>query len=93
VDAAAVVALALGAVIVVWAVLRYARRGMPDSAQSRVTGGTVQRPTGHPGRAAALNDDELRALVARGHKIQAIKQVRDATGLGLAEAKAYVEGL
>lgn len=36
-------------------------------------------------------DDEVRALVAAGRKIEAIKRMRELTGLGLAEAKMAVE--
>ena len=35
--------------------------------------------------------DEVRALSAAGRKIEAIKLVRESTGLGLAEAKQLVE--
>ena len=38
-------------------------------------------------------EDELRALMAAGRKIEAIKQYRAATGAGLAEAKNAVEAL
>ncbi len=38
-------------------------------------------------------EDELRALMAAGRKIEAIKQYRAATGAGLAEAKDAVESL
>jgi ribosomal protein L7/L12 len=38
-------------------------------------------------------ENELRDLVARGQKIEAIKRVRELTGLGLKEAKDYVERL
>ena len=38
-------------------------------------------------------ENELRALLAAGRKIEAIKQYRAATGVGLAEAKDAVEGL
>ena len=37
--------------------------------------------------------DEVRALVAAGAKLEAIKRLREATGLGLAEAKARVEAI
>ena len=36
-------------------------------------------------------DDEVRALMAKGEKIAAIKLVRERTGMGLAEAKGWVE--
>jgi large subunit ribosomal protein L7/L12 len=38
-------------------------------------------------------EDEVRALMRRGLKIQAIKLVRERTGLGLKEAKDLVERL
>ena len=38
-------------------------------------------------------DARLRELVADGKKIVAIKELRDATGMGLREAKEHVEGL
>ncbi len=38
-------------------------------------------------------EDELRALMAAGRKIEAIKQYRAATGAGLAKAKDAVEAL
>jgi large subunit ribosomal protein L7/L12 len=36
---------------------------------------------------------DIRALLAEGNKIEAIKRVREATGLGLTEAKQFVESL
>lgn len=38
-------------------------------------------------------NDEIRQLVMEGKKIQAIKKLRDATGLGLKDAKDYVDNL
>jgi ribosomal protein L7/L12 len=43
--------------------------------------------------ADAQNDPEVRAQLAAGHKILAIKRVRELTGLGLKEAKDLVEAL
>jgi ribosomal protein L7/L12 len=37
--------------------------------------------------------DEVRTLLARGAKIEAIKTVRETTGLGLKEAKDLVEAI
>jgi hypothetical protein len=50
-------------------------------------------PAGAPpiGDLAAEIDAEVRAALAAGNKIEAIKLVRAATGLGLAEAKEMVE--
>jgi len=38
-------------------------------------------------------DEELKSLIAEGMKIQAIKKYRMVTGLGLKEAKDYVDSL
>ena len=40
-----------------------------------------------------INDEEIRALIRQDRKIDAIKLVRERTGLGLAEAKDAVEAL
>lgn len=39
------------------------------------------------------HQDELRSLIAAGQTVQAIKRVRELTGMGLADAKDYVEKL
>lgn len=38
-------------------------------------------------------DDEIKTLVAEGKKIRAIKRYREITGVGLKEAKDYVDKL
>lgn len=38
-------------------------------------------------------DEQIRSLIERGRKIEAIKAAREVYGLGLAEAKSYVEAL
>lgn len=43
--------------------------------------------------ASIENDSEVRTLIAHGNKIAAIKRVRDMTGLGLKEAKDYVDAI
>ena len=40
-----------------------------------------------------IDDEEIRALIRQDRKIDAIKLVRERTGLGLAEAKDAVEAL
>ena len=40
-----------------------------------------------------MTDDELRALIESGQKIEAIKRYREMTGAGLAEAKEAVEAI
>ncbi len=52
--------------------------------------------TGLPPTTAAIgpdHDDELRSLVAAGQQIEAIKLVRSLTGMGLKDAKDYVDRL
>lgn len=84
-------------VIGLWLVMR-GRRG------AEVVGGD-QKPTA-PRRTATRNsspqpataalsplDHHVRKLVAEGNKIEAIKAVRDHTGLGLKESKDYVEAI
>jgi ribosomal protein L7/L12 len=51
----------------------------------------VDAPRDRPGDPTA--DPEVRALLAGGNKIAAIKRVRELTGMGLKEAKDYVEAL
>lgn len=48
-----------------------------------------------PGTAAVSSEgmDEVRTLALGGRKIEAIKRYRELTGVGLAEAKAYVDGI
>jgi ribosomal protein L7/L12 len=51
-------------------------------------------PTSHAVPTVRLDpaaESQLRELVARGQKIEAIKRVRELTGLGLKEAKDYIE--
>lgn len=44
-------------------------------------------------RTETIDDDEIRELIRQNRKIEAIKRLRDATGLGLKEAKDAVEAL
>lgn len=48
-------------------------------------------PPPRPAAAPAGLDDDVRGYLAQGNKIMAIKHVREATGLGLKEAKDFVE--
>jgi ribosomal protein L7/L12 len=52
-----------------------------------------ERSVASPVQLDPAAERELRELVARGQKIEAIKRVRELTGLGLKEAKDYVESL
>jgi len=56
--------------------------------------GSLLTAAAPPGPAAGTGlDQELTRLVAEGKKIEAIKRYREATSVGLAEAKTYVETL
>ena len=62
-----------------------------DAIKCRYCGELLARPTtGGPGSAL---DQEVGILLESGHKIEAIKIVRERTGLDLAQAKKYVERL
>ncbi len=61
--------------------------------RQRIPAAPAATPAAADASDGALHDDELRALLADGQKIEAIKRVREHTGWGLAEAKDYVEGL
>lgn len=41
----------------------------------------------------AATEERARKLIAQGHRIQAIKLIREETGLGLKEAKDVADGL
>jgi ribosomal protein L7/L12 len=65
-----------------------------DYVEALAAGAPVAVPAAPPVHTSTADvEDELRALLARGQKIEAIKRVREATGLGLKEAKDYVEAL
>lgn len=79
-----------------WLVLRGRRRpDVIDSSPKQAMPSVKTPPT--PGVAAttALSplDHHVRKLAADGNKIEAIKAVREHTGLGLKEAKDYVEAI
>jgi ribosomal protein L7/L12 len=59
--------------------------------QQKKASSTFHAGAGGAGDAAL--DDEVRALLGKDQKIAAIKRVREATGLGLAESKDYVEAI
>jgi ribosomal protein L7/L12 len=52
----------------------------------------IQREIEH-GAASGISDDEIIDLLSAGKKIEAIKRYREATGLGLKEAKDAVEAI
>ncbi len=62
----------------------------------RPAGASSARPQGSPRVGGALNStqiEEVVRLAAEGQAIQAVKLVREWTGLGLADSKAVVDGL
>jgi ribosomal protein L7/L12 len=89
---AAGVALAL---LVVWLLLRARARpkviAAPTSQAAAAEPPSESPPTASMTMAAA--DSIVRAMAARGEIVQAIKMVREMTGLGLKEAKDYVDAL
>lgn len=70
---------------------RASHGGVPIPAAPLHTAPTRAAPTDHYGYPAVSN--EVRHLAASGQKIQAIKRLREETGLGLKEAKDMVERL
>jgi ribosomal protein L7/L12 len=67
-----------------------------DYVEAIEHGGTPELPT-PPSQPAPLQagalDSQVRALLTRNRKIEAIKLVRGHTGMGLKEAKDYVEAI
>lgn len=91
------IAVAVIAAVLIW---RYSKR---KARKKPFTGnvdneGTINQdsPASKPASFSLKTNDadaEVRALMAAGQKIEAIKLVRQRTGLGLKEAKDYVERL
>jgi large subunit ribosomal protein L7/L12 len=96
-------AIAIAFLVLVFLAMRR-RGGDRDLLAPPRMGGTApppplsQPPRAWPASAAPIRGElpdalerEVRELLAAGNKIEAIKQVRAATGLGLREAKEMVE--
>ena len=66
------------------------RMSVPDTSVHTASSVSVDMVSKHLPPGVVL---KARELLASGHKIEAIKNVREATGLGLAEAKALVDEL
>ncbi len=94
-------ALTIGGGILLIAVVAIAFFGRPKrdplmGAPRAVRRADVHTPVDRAGDRPALNTEriaELRRMVAEGRKIEAIKQVRDWTKMGLSEAKDLIESL
>lgn len=82
-----VILLALGALLVVGFLLFSVFRRWGTMPASTTITPLAQIPS------KLDSDAEIRQLIAQGNKIQAIKRVRELTGLGLKEAKDYVDRL
>ena len=75
--------------------------GLADAVRIADKLGAAGKPAATAGPAGAAtagtigpdHQDEIRSLVAAGQQIQAIKKVRELTGMGLKDAKDYVDGL
>jgi len=51
----------------------------------------IAKQIGVPDTTTENIDEELKALIAKGQKIKAVKRYREVTGLGLKEAKEHVD--
>lgn len=76
-----------------WALGRGSRRASgSDSSRRNSLMGSPRNDGSAPTPSAGI-DAEVRILAAAGHKIEAIKLLREQTGMGLREAKEAVERL
>jgi ribosomal protein L7/L12 len=85
--------IALGAALLALVVGLLLLRYRAKSVSSETSGLSWRTPPPAPDLSTLDADREITALVARGSKIEAIKRVRELTGLGLKEAKDYVDAL
>ena len=88
--------LAVAFVMVVWLALRRQGGDMITRQQREIRSATPLpplRPQLPPEEAAFLGIPEIAAALVGGNKIEAIKLVRERSGLGLREAKELVERL
>jgi ribosomal protein L7/L12 len=91
---AMVVAGVVLAALVAFAVLRgRSRTRVIESPPVQAGSAEPAAPPPAASMTMAAADSVVRAMAARGDKIEAIRMVREMTGLGLAEAKNYVEAL
>ncbi len=90
----AMIAAGVGLVLLLWLLLR-GRGGtrVIEAPPTEAPPVPVSEPSAGSSMTMAAADSVVRAMAARGEKIQAIKMVREMTGLGLKEAKDYVESL
>jgi ribosomal protein L7/L12 len=84
------------ALLLLLAVLAFRRPGGPSAGSGQAEMIEQQRRASRPpsptiDEQALLAGPEIRAAIAAGHKLEAIKLVRENSGLGLKEAKELVE--
>ena len=81
------------AVLAIVAIVVMLRRSWGGSLSAPPPPLSAAQAGGPPAQIAGAGLAEISTLVARGNKIEAIKRVRELTGLGLKEAKDYVESM
>ncbi|WP_315118891.1 ribosomal protein L7/L12 [uncultured Clostridium sp.] len=64
-----------------------------DIARINITLDKIAKEIGVPDTVKENIDIELKSLISQGKKIEAIKRYRIVTGVGLKEAKEYVDSL
>jgi ribosomal protein L7/L12 len=86
---------AIALILLLWLLLRGRPRPKVIAAApaGAVSGMAPQEETPIASMTMAAADSVVRAMAARGETIQAVKMVREMTGLGLKEAKDYVDAL
>jgi ribosomal protein L7/L12 len=81
--------------LVAWVLLR--GRSQPQVIAAPGAASAAAEPPAAPSPTASMTmaaaDSIVRAMAARGETVQAVKMVREMTGLGLKEAKDYVDSL
>src|SRR5262245_61459074 len=87
-DSTTLIIVAVAAILVLVAILFLRRLNWGSSP-----GYTQLLPRQPMVRLDPSAERELRELLARGQKIEAIKRVRESTGISLKEAKDYVDSL
>jgi ribosomal protein L7/L12 len=91
-DPLTLAAIAIAALAVVAAVF-ILRRSWGSSLSSTPRPPSAAQPGAPSAQIADTDLVQISALLAQGNKIEAIKRVRELTGLGLKEAKDYVEAM
>lgn len=82
--------LAIAGAVMLLLVWKLVRRG---SGRDLIAPPAMPEPRVSPQDLPPGLEGEVRALIAERRKIEAIKRVREATGLGLKEAKELVEAI